>query len=188
VLRKVDWEARDVAHVILEDIESDIRNRFDYFPVAQTDRSCAREVRVGELRALNDDAARKFEDGVGPCVARACADRISDFGLIQTAFRGHRRVRAQAVVAEVALGDRESELLASFLAKGSTGERFTQTHESFKCRRCIRKNAKQIGHQRESRSYLCEESSNRTSGVIGINWLDAVLVSGVAHRFLRLMA
>jgi hypothetical protein len=59
-----------------------------HVPVTQTDRSCAREVRVGELPALNDHAARKFEDGVGPCVARACADRISDFGLIQAAFRG----------------------------------------------------------------------------------------------------
>jgi hypothetical protein len=70
-------------------------------------------------------------------------------------------VPAQAVSAKVALGDGECELLASFFVEGSTGERRAQTRESFKRRRRIRKNAKQVRDQREFRSYLREESPDR---------------------------
>jgi hypothetical protein len=73
-------------------------------------------------------------------------------------------------------------LLASFFVEGSAGERRAQTHESFKRRRRIRKNAKQVRDQREFRSYLREESRDRAGWMIGIDWLDAILVSGSAHR------
>ena len=168
-----------MAHVILEDIQRDVGDRLDDFTVTQTDGTGAREIRVREFTALNDDAAREFEDGIGSRVGRARANRIVDFGLIQSDFRGHRRVRAQAVRAQVALGDRQRELLASFFVEGSAGERRAQAHESFKRRRRIRKNAKQVRHQREFRAYLCEESPDRAGCMIGIDWLDAILVSRI---------
>jgi hypothetical protein len=187
-MRKVDWDARDVAHVILEDIQRYVGDRLDDFTVTQTDGTGAREVRVREFTALNDDAAREFEDGIGSRVGRARANRIVDFGLIQPDFRGHSRVPAQAVCAKVALSDGERELLASFFVEGSAGERCAQTHESFKRRRRIRKNAKQIRHQREFRANLREESRDRAGCAIGINSLDAILVSEFAHRRLRAIA
>src|SRR5258708_38677023 len=113
-MRKVDWDPRDVAHIVLEDIQRDVGDRLDDFTVTQTDGTGAREVRVRELTALNDDAAREFEDGIGSRVGRSRANRIVDFGLIQPDFRGHSRVPAQAVCAKVALSDGERELLASF--------------------------------------------------------------------------
>jgi hypothetical protein len=94
VLRKVDWDACDVAHVILENVQRDIGDRLDDFTVTQTDGTGAREVRVREFTTLNYDAAREFEDGIGSRVGRARANRIVDFGLIQSDFRGHCRVRA----------------------------------------------------------------------------------------------
>ncbi|MGB6091807.1 MAG: hypothetical protein WBG26_20095 [Candidatus Binataceae bacterium] len=91
-------------------------------------------------------------------------------------------MRIQAVRAQVALGDRQRELLASFFVEGSAGERRAQSQESFKRRRRIRKNAKQIRHQREFRVYLSEKSPDRAGCMIGINWLYAILVTGSAHR------
>ena len=180
--RKVDWDPRDVAHVVLENVQCDVGDRLDDFAVAQTAGTGAREVCVGEFTTLDDDAAREFEDGIGSGVGRARANRVVDFSLIQSDFRSHRRVRTQAVRAQVALGDRQRELLANFFIEGSAGERRAQAHESFKRCRRSRKNAKQIRHQREFRAYLCEESPDRAGCMIGIDWLDAILVSGSAHR------
>src|SRR5579862_1443417 len=181
-LRKVDWNARDVAHVILEDIQRYVSDGLDDFAVAQIGRTRAREIRVRDFSALNDDAARKFEDGIGSRVGRARANCIVDFNLTQPDLRGHSRVPAQAVSAKVALGDRERELLASFFVEGSASEGRTQTHQSLERRRRIRKHAKQVRHHREFRAYLCEESPNRAGCTIRIDWLDAILVSGSAHR------
>jgi hypothetical protein len=185
VLRKVDWDARDVAHVVLEDVQRYVGDRLDDFAVAQTAGTRAPEVCVGEFTTLDDDAAGELEDGIGSGIGRARPNRVVDFNSTQPDFRGHSRVPAQAVSAKVALGDGERELLASFFVEGSAGERRTQTHESFKRRRRIRKNAKQVRDNREFRSYLREESLDRASCVIGINWLDAILVSGFAHQYLR---
>jgi len=158
-----------VAHVILEDIQRYVSDRLDDFTVTQTDGTGAREVGVREFTALNDDAAREFEDGIGSRVRRARPNRVVDFNSTQPDFRGHSRVPAQAVSAKVALGDGERELLASFFVEGSTGERRTQTHESFK--RCwrSRKNAKQVRDQREFRAYLCEELPDRAGCMIEID-------------------
>ena len=93
-MRKVDWDARDVAHIVLEDVQRDVGDRLDDFTVTQTEGTGAREVRVREFTTLNDDAAREFEDGVGSGVARSRASCIVDFGLIQSNFRSHRRVRS----------------------------------------------------------------------------------------------
>ena len=46
MLRKVDWEPRDVAHVILEDIQRYVGDRLDDLAVTQTYGSSVREVRV----------------------------------------------------------------------------------------------------------------------------------------------
>ncbi len=83
-----------MTHVILEDVQRYVGNRLDDFTVTQTDGTGACEIRVREFTALNDDAAREFEDGIGSRVGRARANRIVDFGLIQSDFRGRRRVRA----------------------------------------------------------------------------------------------
>ena len=93
-MRKVDWDARDVAHVILEDIQRYVGDGLDDFPVAQTDGSCPREIRVREFTTLNDDAAREFEDGIGSGIGRARPNRIIDFNSTQPDFRGHSRVSA----------------------------------------------------------------------------------------------
>src|ERR1700736_3897334 len=113
VLRKVDWDARDVAHVVLKDIQRDVGDRLDDFAVTQACNTGAREVRVGELPTLDDDAAREFQDGIGPRVGRPRANRVLDFSLIQPDFRSRGLVRTQAVSAQVALGDRQRESLAS---------------------------------------------------------------------------
>ena len=183
-MRKVDWGARDVAHVVLEDVQRDVGDRLDDFTVTQTDGTGAREIRVSEFTTLNDDAAREFEDGIGSRISRARANRVVDFNSTQPDFRGHSRVPAQAVGAKVTLGDGERELLASFFVEGSARERRAQTHESFKRRRRIRKDTKQVRDQREFRAYLREESPDRAGCMIRIDWLDAILVSGSAHRSL----
>src|ERR1700730_2624311 len=77
VLRKVDWDARDVAHVVLKDVQRDVGDRLDDFAVTQACNTSAREVRVGELPTLDDDAAREFQDGIGPRVGRPRANRAS---------------------------------------------------------------------------------------------------------------
>jgi hypothetical protein len=122
VLRKVDWYARDVAHIVLEDVQRDVGDRLDDFTVTQTDGTGAREIRVREFTTLNDDAAREFQDGIGPRVGRPRVNRVLDFSLIQPDFRSRGLVRTQAVSAQVALGDRQRELLANFFIEGSVGE------------------------------------------------------------------
>jgi hypothetical protein len=64
---------------------------------------------------------------------------------------------------------------------GSAGECRAQTIKSFKRRQHSRKNAKQVRDQREFRSYVREESPDRADCIIGIDWLDAILISGSAH-------
>src|SRR5580700_1417305 len=59
-LRKIDWDARDVAHVILEDIQRYVGDRLDDLAVTQTYGSSVREIRIREFTALNHDAAREF--------------------------------------------------------------------------------------------------------------------------------
>ena len=140
-LREVDSDPRDVAHIVLENVQRDVGDRLDDFAVAQANGTGAREIRVREFTTLDDDAAGELEDGIGPGIGRARANRVVDFGLVQSDFRGHSRVPAQAVSAKVALGDGERELLASFFVEGSAGERRAQSHESFKRRRRIRNNA-----------------------------------------------
>jgi hypothetical protein len=83
-----------VAHVILEDIQRDVSDGLDDLPVSQPDRTGTREVRVRDFATLDDDAAREFEDGVGPGVARSRASRIVDFCLIQSDFLSDRSVCA----------------------------------------------------------------------------------------------
>src|ERR1700731_643619 len=100
-MRKVDWEARDVAHVVLEDIQRYVGDRLDDLAATQTDSSSVREIRVREFTTLNDDAAREFEDGIGSRIGRARPNRIVDFDSTQSDFRSHCRVRPQAVRAQV---------------------------------------------------------------------------------------
>ncbi|MGB6563370.1 MAG: hypothetical protein WBE69_12260, partial [Candidatus Binataceae bacterium] len=76
-----------MAHIVLEDVQRDVGDRLDDFTVTQTEGTGAREVRVREFTTLNDDAAREFEDGIGSRVGRSRANRIVDFGLIQSDFR-----------------------------------------------------------------------------------------------------
>jgi hypothetical protein len=181
-LRKIDRDARDVAHVILEDIQRYVSDRLDDFAIAQTAGTRAPEVCVGEFTTLDHDAAGELEDRVRSGVGRARSNRVVDFNSTQSDFRGHRRVLTQAVRAKVAFGDGERELLASFFVEGPAGKRRAQTHESFKRRRRIGKNSKQVRDQCEFRSYFREDSLDRPGCAIGINWLDAILVSGFAHR------
>ena len=96
-----------MAHVVLKNVERDVSDRFDNFPVSQADRSGACEVRVGQFPALYDDAARELQDGVGPRVGRCCANRVVNFGLIQPDLRRYGRVLTQAVAAQVAFGNRQ---------------------------------------------------------------------------------
>ena len=105
-MRKVDRYARDVAHIVLEDIQRHVSDRLDDFTITQTDGTSAREIRIRELTTLNHDAAREFEDRIGSRVGSARLNRVVDLGLIETYFRGHSRVPAQAVSAQIALGDR----------------------------------------------------------------------------------
>src|SRR5579864_1708754 len=53
--RKIDRDARDVAHVILEDIQRYVSDRLDDLAVTQTDGTGAREIRIREFTALNHD-------------------------------------------------------------------------------------------------------------------------------------
>src|SRR5207245_10782390 len=166
----------------------DVGDGLDDFAVAQTAGTRAPEVCVGEFTTLDDDAAGELEDGIGSGIGRTRPNRVVDFNSTQPDFRGDSRVPAQAVSAKVALGDGERELLASFFVEGSAGERGAQTHESFKRRRRIGKNAKQVRDEREFRTYLGEESLGPAACMIGIKRLDAILVSGSAHRRLRAIA
>jgi hypothetical protein len=69
-LREVDWDARDVAHVVLKN-SARRGDRLDDFAVAQANAAGACEVCVGEFPTLNDDAASEFENGIGPRIRRA---------------------------------------------------------------------------------------------------------------------
>jgi len=73
--KKVDWYARDVAHIVLEDVQGDVGDGLDDFAVAQADGSSTREVCVGDFTTLNNDAAREFEDGVCPGLPRSRESR-----------------------------------------------------------------------------------------------------------------
>src|ERR1700739_4189226 len=119
MLRKVDWDARAVAHVIFENVQCDAGNRLDDFTVTQPDGARTREIRFRDFTALHDDAAGEFEDFISSGVGSARANRTVDFGLTEPNFRSRGRVLAQAVSAKVALGYGERELLASFFVEGS---------------------------------------------------------------------
>ena len=67
-MRKVDWDPRDVAHVVLENVQCDVGDGLDDFAVAQTAGTRAPEVCVGEFTTLDDDAAGELKDGIGPRV------------------------------------------------------------------------------------------------------------------------
>src|SRR5580700_2610039 len=51
-LRKIDWDPRDVAHVVLENVERYVGDRLDDFTVTQTDGAGAREIRIREFTSL----------------------------------------------------------------------------------------------------------------------------------------
>src|SRR5580658_4579447 len=104
-LRKVDRDPRDVAHVVLENVQRDVGDRLDDFAVAHTGGTRAPKVRVGEFTTLHDDAAGELEDRIGSSVGRARPNRVIDFNLSQPDFCGHSPVSAQAVSAQVAFGD-----------------------------------------------------------------------------------
>jgi hypothetical protein len=76
-----------VAHVVRENVQRDVRNRFEDLAVAQAGGASARQVRIAEFPALNDDATREFKDGIGARVGRAGANRIIDFSLISARFQ-----------------------------------------------------------------------------------------------------
>ena len=82
-LRKVDWDPRDVAHVVLENVQCDVGDRLYDFAVAQTAGTRAPEVCVGEFTTLDDDAAGELEDGIGSGIGRARPNLVSP-----GAFRG----------------------------------------------------------------------------------------------------
>src|SRR5689334_14302277 len=99
-LRKVDWDARNVADVVLENVQRDVGDRLDALAIAQAASPGAREVRVREFTTLDDDAAGELENGIGSGIGRAGPNRIVDLHSAQPDFRGHRRVPAQAVSAK----------------------------------------------------------------------------------------
>ena len=135
-MRKVDWGARDVAHVVLEDVQRDVGDRLDDFTVTQTDGTGAREIRVSEFTTLNDDAAREFEDGIGSRISRARANRVVDFNSTQPDSRSHRRVRTQAVSAKVALCDRQREWAGSHAPHGTATSATPSESQPGTCSRC----------------------------------------------------
>jgi hypothetical protein len=71
-----------VAHVVLKNVQRDVGDRLYDFAVAQPTNTRMREVRIGEFTPLNHNSARKFENGIGSGVSRACVNRLVDFGFI----------------------------------------------------------------------------------------------------------
>ena len=57
--RKIDRDLRDVAQVILEDIQRYVSDRLDDFTATQTDGTGAREICIREFTALNHYAPRE---------------------------------------------------------------------------------------------------------------------------------
>jgi hypothetical protein len=122
-LQKIDGQAGDVAHVSLEDVQRDVGDGLDNLAVAKSNGAGAREVSVSEFAALDDDAAREFEDGVALCGRSVSTTRVLDVPFGESDLTANERVRAQTIVAEVALGDGDRDLLADLAVEAATGNR-----------------------------------------------------------------
>jgi len=75
-----------VTHVVLENVQHDVSNRLDNVAICQACRTCTHEVRVADFSTLNDNGARKFEDGISPRIGRACVNRLLDLRFAQSDF------------------------------------------------------------------------------------------------------
>jgi hypothetical protein len=63
-LREVDVGQRDVVGVIGQHVDRDVPDDLDDLRIAETGRTCGGEIRVRNLPARVDDAAREGGDGI----------------------------------------------------------------------------------------------------------------------------
>src|SRR5271155_2564642 len=76
-------------------------------------------------------------------------NRICNFLLGEPDFASDGRMRTQAVTAQIALGDSESELLADLGVENATGERTTEVEIALERRRRIPEHPEEVRHQAE---------------------------------------
>jgi hypothetical protein len=85
-LPEVDRDARNVAHVVLENVKLDVSDRLDDLPVTNSRSTSAGQVFIGKFPTLNDNARGEFKDGISFQVRGASANCVVDFGLLSPIF------------------------------------------------------------------------------------------------------
>src|SRR3989442_2375045 len=111
-----------MVEVVHEDVECDVGDGLHDLAIGQAAYARAREVRVADFAALHDNASRQFQDRVCFRVSGLGVDGIRDLLLGKSDFAAQKNVCAQAVAAQIAFRDRETNLLLDLGTESSMSE------------------------------------------------------------------
>ncbi len=138
--------AGDVVHVVREDVHHNVSDRFDDVAVGQTGCAHLLEVGVTDFAALHHNAARELEDRIGLISPGGGVAGVGDVLVCESDLAAEERVRAQAVAAQVALGDNERDLLADLGVEAAAAERAAEVEIALKRGRRRAEHAEEVRH------------------------------------------
>ena len=180
-LWEIDYRAGHVVDVVQEYVEHDVGNGLYDFAIRQAGGARALEVRVFHFAALDDDASHEFQDRV--CLARSGsgANSVGYVFLSEADLASDKRVRAQAIAAQVAFGDGEGDLLADPGIESSISEYAAEIEKPFERHRRIAQHAEDVRHKTKFRHHIIEQSLGRTRRVFWIKLHDAIHILRFTH-------
>ena len=130
------------------------------------------QVGVGQFAAVYDDGAGELEDRVR---ARRRGDGSAgglDVVLRKADLAAYQRVRAEAVVADIRLRDRERDLLADLAVESAAGEGAAEVQVPFERGRSVREHAREVGDDAHLGLDGVEQGAGFAGGDCGIDGLD----------------
>jgi hypothetical protein len=143
---EIHHRACDVVYVVREDVKRDVGDGLDDVAVGQAEGACLLEVGVADFAALQQDTAREFENSVGLLGRGPGMPRVSDIFLREADFATDERVGAEAVAAQVALGDSKGDLFTDLGVEAASGERAAEVQIALERRGSSAEHAEKVRH------------------------------------------
>lgn len=160
--------------VICQDVEHDIGDGLYDLAICQTEDASSLQIRVSDFAALDDNAAREFQDRIDLANRRCGVNRAGDVPLGKTDSLTAESVRAQAVAAQVALSHGEGDLLSDLHIEGASGQRPVEIDIALECSRRIAEHAAEVWYNAEFGLNLVEEMSGVARRLARVDLGDAV--------------
>ena len=174
---EIHYCAGDVVDVVRENVQRDVGDGLDDVAVGQAGGACLLEVGVADFAALHHDAARELEDGVGLLGRGVGMTRVGDVFLREADFAADERVRAEAVAAQVALGDGKGDLLTDLGVETAAGKRAAEVEIALERGGRRAQHAEEIRHDAQLALHAVEELLGFAGRLGRVELSDAVHVS-----------